>query len=238
MGMSYEDPPPIEEDDPELEGADPRAWTEDAAASHRAALEEAAQVQHEVVEWKPSAHLRYLEQVGEAAVPATLKLNPRAKAAALEAYSKTGRVGFAAAAAGVSRQTLLNHLNEDPVFNDAWIDAKDDFATGMQLRLYQRGFIGTPKPIVGRVAKDCDGIIGYELTRSDTIAMAMAKAFMPDLYVEKLQVDANVTGGVLVVGAPLTPEAWLVQHGGQQPLQSIPLLEQLRKELGSDLPPR
>lgn len=182
---------PEDDIDDEIETADSRAWTEDMADANRAALDEAAVAQQQISAWQPSAHTRYLEQVGEAETPATIKLDPRAKAKALLAYSQSGRVGFAAAAAGVSRQTLLNHLRDDPTFNDAWADAKDDFATGMQMRLYQRGFIGTPKPIVGRVAKDQDGIIGYELTRSDTIAMAMAKAFMPELYVEKLQVDAD-----------------------------------------------
>lgn len=41
-------------------------------------------------------------------------------------------------------------------------------------------------------------------------------------------------GGVLVVGAPLTPEEWIAKHGGPQPIQTIPLLEKWRDEILKD----
>lgn len=207
----------------------------DIAEAHKDTLDEAADLARKLNTWQPTAHIRYQEQATfEGFSRPPVKMDVRAKARALKAYGETGRKGLAAAAAGCSRQCLDQHLKDDPEFADAWADAKDDFSTRLQLGLYQRGFVGTPKPIVGRVGKDQDGIIGYELVRSDSVALAMAKAFMPELYGDRLQVDANVTGGVLVVGAPMTADAWMLQNQGVQPKNHVPLLEEIRTELTRD----
>lgn len=222
-----EDDEPYDDEAEELEPGH-----EDLAAAHTEALDEGSRLQRQISEWRPTAHERYLEKAVEPDTTGlTTKMVPQVKAKAIKAYAETGRVGLAAAAAGVSRQAILNHLRDDPDFQEAWQDAKDDYASRIQLAYYQRGVVGTPKPIVGRVAKDRDGIIGYELSRSDSVLLAMGKAFMPELYGDRLQVEANVTGGVLVVGAPMTMDVWAAKHGGQQPRNVVPLLEEIRGQL-------
>lgn len=233
--MDYEDPKPIhptpreQEVDDEGDWADQTSWTPDVAEASRAALDAAAGLTKALAEWRPTAHEAYLARLTDP--KAGTKFDPQAKARALKAYAETGVKKIAQRAAGVCQMTLDTHLKEDEEFNSAWLEAKAEFCTRMQLGLYQRGYVGSPKPIIGRVGKDQDGVIGYELVKSDNIALALAKAHMPDIFVEKLQVEANVTGGVLVVGRAMTEEQWEQAYGGQRAIPSIPLLDQVRREL-------
>lgn len=233
--VDYEDPPPIEktpleqEVDDEGDWADQGAWSHDVAEASRAALGQAAALTNALAEWKPTSHLTYLARASDPG--AATKMDIQAKARAIKAYAETGVKKIAASAAGVCLQTLANHMKEDEDLVAAMEEARQEYCTRMQLWLFQRGYVGTPKPIVGRIGKDQDGIIGYELVRSDNIALALAKAHMPELFVEKLQVEATVQAGVLVVGAPMTLDAWYAKHGGQKELPPMPLLDQVRREL-------
>lgn len=232
--MDYQDPeyPDLKPaPDVEVEGddADQKAWTEDMAEASRAALAQAAALTQELAEWKPTAHEAYLARVADPT--AGTKMDAAAKGRAIKAFAETGVKKIAASAAGVCQMTLLNHERDDEVFSDAMKEAKAEYCTRLQLGLFQRGYVGSPKPIVGRVDKDRDAIIGYELVRSDPIAMMMAKAFMPDTYNEKLQIEATVQAGVLVVGRSMTEEQWEAAYGGVRQIPSLPILDRVRKEL-------
>lgn len=212
----------------EGDDADPAIWDEEDAAAHHAAVDAAFDAIKAIDGWQPTVHERYLAE----AAPdfSGYKMPVEAKARALKAYASTGRLNMAAAAGGVCPQTIKNHLRDDELFARLWDEAKEEFATRLQLGLFQRGFIGTPEPIVGRVAKDCDGVIGYKLTRSDNIALALGRAFLPELR-EKVDHDVNVSGGVLVVSAALTDDEWEARWSVPREQPTIPLLESIRGQI-------
>lgn len=121
-----------------------------------------------------------------------------AKDRALAAFAQSGVKYLAAAAAGVSGETVRQHLRTDEVFAEAWEDAYGEYQARLVAEIHRRGVEGTLEPVIGRVGKDEDGVITYVRRYSDRLLEFEAKRHMPE-YRDKQQVDMNVTGGVLVV---------------------------------------
>lgn len=130
-----------------------------------------------------------------------------------------GVIGHACAAVGVHRDTVRQARERDEDFDRecrAAIDCAIDKVESVALRLATEG-----SPVVGRVAKDQDGVVmaiaddgsKRPLMEHDTgLIKFLLQRRRPELYSERVQVDANVNHGVLAV--PTTAQdstAWAAE---------------------------
>lgn len=108
-----------------------------------------------------------------------------------------GNVTDACRVAGVPRrQTVYEWKTADPEFAKLWDEALDTAIDAMEREAHRRAFEGTQKPIIGRLAKDEDGILRdrdgndlYIREYSDTLAALLLKAHRPEKYRERSQVE-------------------------------------------------
>lgn len=148
------------------------------------------------------------------------------KLAYVEALALTGRKHQAAQAVEVSSSTVSRHIALDPEFSLAVDEAMQAYADKVRETVQRRALEGDLEPIVGRVGKDQDGIIGYKRRFSDNL-LAMEAKRVDSEYRQSATLDVNVkVSGVLVVSASLPPGDWQSQYGGQQlpldPLAGLP----------------
>lgn len=100
-----------------------------------------------------------------------------------------GNVSDAAKAAAIDRRTAYRWKESEPEFAAAWEDALETAIDAMEREAHRRAFKGTRKPLIGRVAKDQDGIITYVTEYSDALATLLLKAHRPEKYRERSQVE-------------------------------------------------
>lgn len=160
------------------------------------------------------------------------RMNAAAKDRACDAYARSGQLWIAAAAAGVSVETIRQHRKTDEVFEEAMEAARGEFCASLEMEAHRRAFVGVLEPVIGRVGKDEDGVITYVRKYSDRLTEMLLKRHMPEQYVERMQIDQQVSGGVLVVGRSMTLDQWEQAYGGPRPQPTLPILEQFRAELG------
>ena len=155
----------------------------------------------------------------------------------LEELAVCGRLHRAAAIAGVRRQTISMHRKSDPEFEEQCQEALEAYRDLVRSTIQRRALEGDLVPIVGRVGRDRDGIIGYQRRYSDSLLVMEAKRIDPE-YRDKSTVDVNVRAGVLVIGPSTSTADWASQHGGQRlpadPLEGLPgITSQLIEGLAS-----
>lgn len=121
----------------------------------------------------------------------------------LEAYMATGRVGFACEAASVSAMTVRTVRKEDPLFADAYDHAETVFRDTIEDELFKRAMIGEEEPIIG--GRNRDEVVAVVRRKSDRLLERIMNKHLPE-YRDNKQLDVNVSGGVLVVGATMTEE--------------------------------
>lgn len=98
---------------------------------------------------------------------------------------KRANVSDAAKAAAIDRSTAYRWRDAEPEFAAAWNDAIETAIDAMEREAHRRAFTGIKKPIVGRVAKDKDGIVAHVTEYSDGLATLLLKAHRPDKYRER-----------------------------------------------------
>lgn len=216
------DEPPILDDDASYLSE----TQEDLADEHEQSIARGRHIPHVARSVKSYRMMRLMKANGEPS-----KMDDAAKDRACQKYAETGVKYLAAAAAGVTPETMRQHENTDEVFKEALENARLEFCASLEVEAHRRAFLGTVDPIIGRVGKDEDGVITYVRRYSDKLAETLLKRHMPNDYVERMHVDANVSGGVLVVGAPMTMDVWNAKHSGRQPRHIVPLLEDIRGQL-------
>lgn len=129
------------------------------------------------------------------------KFSDAAKDRACERYARSGVIYLACAAAGVSYETLRQHLRTDELFAEAWEEARLDYCASLEAEVHRRAVEGVREPIIGRVGKDEDGVITYVRRYSDRLLEFHAKRHIAE-YRERSQVDVSVQGGVMVIAQP------------------------------------
>ena len=129
-----------------------------------------------------------------------------AKAKFLEVYAETGRLTYAAECALVCGQTVRRHLKSDPEFAAAFEEAKQMYGDKIQKEIERRAMEGWDEPIINfRDNTIVDTVRKY----SDRLLELASKRYIPE-YRDKLEIDATVNAGVLVVTTPeqISPEDW------------------------------
>ncbi len=147
------------------------------------------------------------------AIAATLrahKFDEDAMGRFLAVYARTGRKQHSAQAAGVCVQTVNNHIKEDKNFALATAEAIDHFRDKIMEAVYEQAVTGILEPIFGGKFKDVQ--VGAKRVLAPNLLALEAKRVNP-AYRDKTTVDMNVTGGVLLVPAAMTPDEWEKKFG-------------------------
>ena len=123
------------------------------------------------------------------------------------ALEKTGIVGLAAKAAGVSRQTVYSHIKKDEDFAAEFDRAIEDSADLLEAEAVRRAVAGVEEPVFGKLegANAGTGVVGSIRRYSDTLLIFMLKGRKPDVFRER--VDHTVKGVLLRWDLPLPPGA-------------------------------
>ena len=145
-----------------------------------------------------------------------VKFDDERKGIFLDVFRQHNRMTEALEAAGVTRQTVMNHLDNDPDFAEAMQEARLAYRDRVHETLYHVAIEGVDEPIVG--GKERDHIVGYTRKYYERTLLAEARRVDPD-YKERSEVDMNHRGGVLVAPAEVSPEqfaAELEEHRRQR----------------------
>lgn len=108
---------------------------------------------------------------------------PATKAAFLKAYSELGVVTHAAAAAGVSRQTIYQWQEHDEAFGLLMNQSRGEADDAIRREIHRRAIDGLDKPVYqgGRQ-------VGTIREYSDTLLIFLAKSRMPE-FRDKQQIE-------------------------------------------------
>lgn len=119
----------------------------------------------------------------------------------------------------------LMHTNKDLALLQQ--EALEEYKERIDLEIHRRAIDGEVRPVYHKGIR-----VGAEVVKSDRLLEFMAKANNPEKYKDRVQVDANIKAGVLVVNTTLDPDDWEQQYGdmridksrldraGQQPGQA------------------
>lgn len=144
------------------------------------------------------------------------KLNDDVKKVFLEAYAEHGRHGTAARIAGVTMNTIKKHMEKDPVFGAACMEALECYKDRLIAHHQNLVFNGTQKVTYGR-----DGGIVSEETIFPIRLIEMELKKHDEGYRDKKDVNVNVKGGVLVAPASVSMDDWEKKFGAPSPIDDI-----------------
>lgn len=137
------------------------------------------------------------------------KLDDRAKGIFLAEYSKHGRIGHAAQAAGVTAQTVRRHMEIDQEFGEACVESEHSYRDRLLEHHQSLVFEGTEK-----VSYDRNGnVVSTEKIYPIRLIELELKAH-DERYRDKKELDVKVSGGVLVAPADVTSiDDWETRFG-------------------------
>lgn len=124
------------------------------------------------------------------------KLDDRAKGVFLAEYGEHGRIGHAAAAAGVTAQTVRRHMEHDPEFAEACVAAEHSYRDRLLEHHQNLVFEGTTK-----VTYDRQGNVVSEEKIYPIRLIELELKAHDERYREKRDIDVKVSGGVLIAPA-------------------------------------
>lgn len=117
-----------------------------------------------------------------------------AKERFLDHFMQFGQLVHAAMYANVSRQTVVNHMESDPVFGEMVADAKKLYAEAAIIEARRRALKGVDEPLSYQGKRTGDTIN----KKSDRLLERVLEA-EADGYGKKLDVSHTHQGGILVV---------------------------------------
>lgn len=95
----------------------------------------------------------------------------------------------------------------EPEWAELWDQSLELFADELEIEMHRRAVHGVDEPVFYK-----GEVVGEVRKFSDQLAITLAKATRPDKFRDNVKVDANVTGGVLVVPGKMTVEEFLAQQ--------------------------
>lgn len=166
------------------------------------------------------------------------KFDERAREVYLRALAMWGLRGNAAHVAGVSTQTVNIHRRSDKDFARSEAEAETEFKGRLEQEALKQGMVGEWEPIVGRIGRDQDGIIGYKLKKNwDALRILLRKnvpAYRENGPSAGGGGDNGQKTGVLVVYPIMKVDEWAKATEGEllprDPLHGIPGAEGLLLE--------
>lgn len=143
------------------------------------------------------------------------KFDDAAKQTFLEVYSRTDRKMEAAAAAGVTYHTVMNHVESDPEFAEAFAEARQTYRDTILAHAYHLAVEGVDEPIIGGM--DRNEVVAFRRVYATNILSKEMDRVEPDYRNKAGGIDFNINAGVLVVPAEMTPEEWTAKYGKKPP---------------------
>jgi len=148
-----------------------------------------------------------------------VKFDDKAKEIFLREFAKWGRMGEAAAAAGVGTLTVRRHMEEDEEFAEAFL---------MQEQEYQDKLIGHHQNLLFNGTKkksyDRNGNLVSEETIYPIRLIELELKKHDKGYRDKQEVEINHTGGVMVVPAEMADvDDWEKRFGAAKDISPVPL---------------
>lgn len=126
----------------------------------------------------------------------TIRTPQRMRELFLRELRRRGNVSDAARKAGIGRQTAYDWRAAEDGFAAAWDEALETAIDTLESEAWRRAREGTKRPIIGRIAKDEDGILTDDKGRplylheySDSLMQFLLKAHRPQKYRERIQID-------------------------------------------------
>lgn len=140
---------------------------------------------------------------------ANMALNKKQQEDYLEALADCGLVHASCEKADVLYEDLRVSRLHDKVFAAAFDVARRHHGEQWESATRARGIDGWEEP------QFHDGkVCGHKRRYSDRCLEMGLKRFCPE-YREKMQVDATISGGVLVVGSKMSEDEWREKHEGK-----------------------
>lgn len=163
-----------------------------------------------VMEFDPAWMPARFEEEYRALGPNSLRhWNPVVLARFCALLACLGRESSAARAVGLSPMVISAAKKQLPSFQEAAQEAYSEFCDRLHSEAFRRAVDGWNEPVFYQGA-----VVGYIKRKSDRILELMLKAHMPEKFGDKVDVNANVTGGVLLVPAGQSVEDWTRQYTG------------------------
>jgi len=141
-------------------------------------------------------------------LPALPEITPAQIELYLAYLATSGRKQYSAIMAGVQPSRMAYLFNKDDSLAALQDAAMDGYRELIHASLHDRAINGVVKNIYFK-----GQVVGTERQYSDTLLLALAKAFDPR-FRDHVQVDANVRAGVLVVQTSLNPDDWEKEYAG------------------------
>ena len=146
-----------------------------------------------------------------------LKLDDAAKQRYLEKLSQTGKRGIAAAAAGVSSTTIHKHMSVDPEFMQAAEHAWDHYREQRVLAIENEALCGFEETIFSPT-----GVMATRRRYETQLRVMILKAYDPERYADKQQLDVNFKGGAVVIPMTPTGDEWDKQFEAHREHMAFP----------------
>lgn len=148
-----------------------------------------------------------------------IKMDDASKGRYLESIQKYGKKNLAAAASGVTEQTVKKHMSVDPEFSQAVEHSLGWHRDNRARKLEMQAINGYEETIIGG-----DGTIGSRKRYETQLRVLVLKSLDRELYGEQRQVDVNLafTGGALVIPATLNQADWEKQFDEMRAENALP----------------
>lgn len=140
-----------------------------------------------------------------------LKFDDNAKLEFLKALDKTGKIGLACQAAGITCKTWREHKLKDPKFFEAVEHTIEVFNQRRAATLEKQAMEGFDEVIFGPTGEKA-----YRKRYETQLRVLLLKASDRELYADKSQVDINISGGAFIIPATLKSDDWEKQFHEQQ----------------------
>lgn len=129
----------------------------------------------------------------------------------LKRLSETGRLMASCQDAGIPWGAMDRARKQDRKLAADCEEAMEIYKDTLRAEIHRRGVEGVPKPIYYKGARIDQG---ESVEYSDRLLEMLTKRHCPE-FREKVSVDHNVSGGVLVLGGTMESiDDWTKKHGG------------------------
>lgn len=135
-------------------------------------------------------------------------VTPRSMGRFLSIFSEVGRFSHSARAVASTEAAYRYFEERCDGFRNACEDAYSEFQDKLHSEALSRAVDGWDEPVFYQGQK-----VGYIRRKSDKLMELMLKAHLPEKFRDRVDVNAHLTGGVMVAPAGVTADAWSAQFG-------------------------
>lgn len=134
-----------------------------------------------------------------------IKFDDDAKKRFLDTLSGCGLMMLSAEAAGVTLNTVKNHIQNDPEFAELFEEAKEHYKDKVVLHVQNLAFNGIKNPIFAGKEGEYKG----DKTEYPIRLIEMEAKKVEPAYKDRSEIEHKGGGGVLIAPAGMSPEDWI-----------------------------